>query len=256
MPSAADNYVQNIVNKYKIIPHAQSAQALAGRALVPLLQSWAAPYLENIYFSGSYAKGTAIRGATDIDLFISLSPATPHSLKEIYNNLHVYIRDNGKYIVRPQNVSLGITHGNLAIDLVPAKRHPGNTTNHSLYRNKADTWTQTNIHTHISQVTNSGRTREIIAIKIWRALHVLDFPSIYLELTVMEALKGKSYDDLANNVWHVLGYLSTSFSTARIVDPANTNNIISNDLNPLEKAVIANQAKLSFGQKSWTSIIW
>ena len=37
--------------------------------------------------SGSFAKGTANRSGTDIDLFISLSESTPETLKEIYDSL-------------------------------------------------------------------------------------------------------------------------------------------------------------------------
>jgi len=36
------------------------------------------------YPSGSFAKGTANRSGTDIDLFISLTSGTPDTLKEIY----------------------------------------------------------------------------------------------------------------------------------------------------------------------------
>ena len=36
--------------------------------------------------SGSYAKGTAIAGGTDIDILISLKSSAP-TLKEIYNSL-------------------------------------------------------------------------------------------------------------------------------------------------------------------------
>ncbi len=37
--------------------------------------------------SGSFAKGTANRSGTDIDLFISLSESTPETLKETYDSL-------------------------------------------------------------------------------------------------------------------------------------------------------------------------
>lgn len=53
--------------------------------LVPILQRWAGPYLVDITPSGSFAKGMANRSGTDIDIFVSLSPDTNETLKQIYN---------------------------------------------------------------------------------------------------------------------------------------------------------------------------
>src|SRR6266496_913390 len=52
--------------------------------LYPMLQAWAGEYLDKVQFSGSYSKGTAIIGGTDVDLLISLISDTPHSLSDIY----------------------------------------------------------------------------------------------------------------------------------------------------------------------------
>jgi hypothetical protein len=40
----------------------------------PVIDKWAGLYLIEMSPSGSYAKGTANRSGTDLDLFISLSP--------------------------------------------------------------------------------------------------------------------------------------------------------------------------------------
>ena len=95
-------------------------------------------------------------------------------------------------------------------------------------------------------------------MKLWRNQKGLDFPSFYLELVVIEALKGSGFvginGDLPRNVIRVLEYLQSDFSNARIVDPANTNNIISDDLNSSEKALIMQAAKKSSGGK-WGDFI-
>ena len=153
-------------------------------------------------------------------------------------------------------MSIGVDYGGHSIDLIPAKKRSGNTNDHSLYKNKADSWTQTNISTHINLVKNSGRIAEITAIKIWRKLHQLDFPSIYLELTVLDALYNKNKNQPAKNFLTVLEYLRDSFIDSKIVDPANTNNIISDELYKYEKEAIAKKAKESLNQPNWGQIIW
>jgi len=69
------------------------------------------------------------------------------------------------------------------------------------------------------------------------------------------ALKYKR-SGLADHFLAVLDYLSSGLVLARFVDPANTNNIISDDLTDTEKRVIASQAGQSRRQQSWESIVW
>lgn len=142
--------------------------------------------------------------------------------------------------------------------MIPARKQEGYQNYHSIYRRKVDSWTQTNIQEHINAVKNSGRINEIIAMKIWTKRHNLDFPSIYLELIVLEALKYKSKDinNLASNITTILDYLIVDFFDKRIIDPSNSNNIISNDLTFQEKKMIVNQAKNSRAQQYWRDVIW
>ena len=117
-------------------------------------------------------------------------------------------------------------------------------------------WTQANIDLHINKVLNSDRLNEIRATKIWRQNHNLDFPSFYLELIVIEALKNRGKNQLSTNFWTVLQYLRDSFKNKRVVDPSNTNNIISDSLSVAEKNIIVQQAITSINQQYWKNIIW
>jgi hypothetical protein len=157
---------------------------------------------------------------------------------------------------RKQNVSIGVVYNNKKVDLVPGKRQHQYGDDHSLYKYKQDTWTQTNITTHISTVRNSNRAVEIMAYKIWRERHSLDFPSLFLELAIIEAAKYRNFYDYDNNFWEILKWLSANITSTRIVDPANTNNIISDDLSFNEKRAIANMASVSLQKQNWSEIIW
>lgn len=206
-----DKYVLTIKNKYHIQSVIDaSTQKNVIDPLVQHISKWAGEFLNGIYLSGSRVKGTAIKLSSDLDLFISLKSTTDITLKEIYDSLYNYI-DSAGYKARKQNVSIGVNISGMQIDLCPAKKRPGNTNDHSLYINKRDTWTQTNIIEHINKVQNSGRISEIVMLKIWRKLHKLEFPSIYLELTVIEALRGKNKNTPANNFLLLLEYLGDEF---------------------------------------------
>jgi len=95
-----------------------------------------------------------------------------------------------------------------------------------------------------------------MATKIWRERHDLIFPSLFMELAVIEATKYKKYGDYDNNFLTVLEWLSSNIKTVRIVDPANSNNIISDDLTNVEKKAIADKVTESRQKKNWSDIIW
>lgn len=250
-----DQYVESVLAKYAVPrgPNSPAEQLLA-RVAGPL-RTWAGQQLNGLQYSGSYAKETGVRGISDVDVFISLTSDTTGTLKEIYEKLVSLAQNNG-WSPRRQNVSVGVTVNGTRGDLVPGRVQAGFQNYHSLYLRKRDAWTQTNVALHVDTVHNSGRLGEIRAVKIWRMLHRLDFPSLYLELFTIDALSGRSRSALADNVLHVLRTVGSSLTTARIVDPANTNNILSEDLTQAEKQRIASEAAQSAREQSWRGIIW
>lgn len=251
----SDEYVLSILQKYSVPTGSFSIAEITADLITPSLSEWAGASLSQISFSGSYAKNTAVGNGTDIDLFISLRSGDTRALRDIYQSLYSYAVSMG-WRARKQNVSIGITYNGVSIDLVPARIQQGYHNYHSLYRYKTNTWVQTNVALHIKAVRDSGREKEIRAVKVWRNLHELHFPSIYLELIVIQALKYRRQTDLADNFLHVLHYLVSSLPQTRIVDPSNANNIISDDLSQIEKQTIVRQAQLSLQQHNWGQIIW
>lgn len=223
--------------------------------LVPRLKVWANKYLNWIGPSGSFAKGTGVLGTTDLDIFISVKNETPEDLQEVYESLYKFAI-NEVWLPQKQNVSIGITWLGAKVDLVPGKKQANLTTDNSLWKNKQKTWTQTNVNTHLKTVVDSKRVQEIRAVKIWGKCHGLDFPSFYLELTVIDALCGKKVGDLGNNVWAALTHIRDSLETAYVVDPANSANVISNDLTKTEKKKIAEAAGESLKKKYWEEVLW
>ena len=250
-----DEYILSVLQRYMIPTGPLSPAEQAANALNPFLRHWAGPYLNNIFFAGSYAKGTGVRGSTDIDIFISLSPNLTTNLAAIYNGLFDFALRQG-WNPRRQNVSIGIQYLAQKIDLVPGQVQAGYQNYHSLYRSKVNSWTQTNVALQTKLVRESGRINEIRAIKIWRNLRNLDFPSFFLELAVIQALHGRYRNTLADNIVEVIRFISAYLITIRIVDPANTNNIISDDLTVAEKQFIVAQANQTLRTANWGQVIW
>ncbi len=251
----ADDYLMQILARESVDTGTFSPVRSVQATLEPTIREWANRFLVGVSPSGSFAKGTANRSGTDIDLFISLSPETKETLKEIYESLFKILKEKG-YAPKRQNVSIKVRVGGYDVDLVPGKRQGYFGDDHSIYRRRADTWIKTNIQTHINHVTTAGWISETRILKLWRYQKGLDFPSIYLELAVIKALATSYFKSgLAVDVWNVFKFLATEFSSARIQDPANTNNIVSDDLTPLKRGQIKAAAARALQAKHWTEIV-
>lgn len=248
----ADQYLRNVLDLHKV--NAAAARAVAVQHIAPLVQQWAGEYLSSIDLSGSVAKGTANAGANDMDLFVAMSSTTPGTLRDIYESLYKLAAQH--WGARRQNVSIGVQVGGYHFDLVPGRMQAGYQNWFSLWRNKAQTWTQTNIALQIQTVAQSGRTEEIRALKRWRTLAGLEFPSFILELAVLQALHGRRLGDLANNVSAALDWLRDNMRTARLVDPANTDNVVTDDLTAAERAAIATAAGVARAQPTYSNFVW
>lgn len=251
---SSDAYLRNILAREAVDTGPKSPVLTVGVQLMPIIQRWAGAQLVDVRPSGSFAKGTANASGTDIDLFISLHETTSTGLREIYSSLAQAVGDAG-YKPRLQNVSINVKVNTYDVDLVPAKRQNNHNLDHSLYRRRADTWTKTNVDTHIATVRSSGRTSEVRILKLWRNQKGLDFPSFYLELATAMALSGNSYATLDLSVWDALAWLRDNIVDTRIVDPANTANVISDDLSRDERARISAVAKKAREAKNWVEIV-
>ncbi len=249
------DYLQSVIAVHRVdTTNLQKAVNI----IMPVVNSWGGEQILNTSFSGSLAKGTGVSPGTDADIFISLKSNTTNTLKEIYESLYNYLargKFNTKIGLRKQSVSIGVDILGLSIDLVPGKKQSQHGNDHSLYKRKSDTWIKTDITKHINIVKESNRLDEIKILKIWRNINNLEFPSFFLELAVIDALTGKRYGDLAENVLTTLKYLRDNIRTKTFFDPSNTNNKISDDCNDAEKKSIVDTATLALSRQHWEQIV-
>jgi hypothetical protein len=241
-----EQHLRAVLARHQIDTGPTSAVRGVQATLAPLIAKWAGQSLVEVKTSGSFAKGTAVRGGTDIDLFISLSSTLQTPLKQIYDTLYAAVVAGG-YTARRQNVSVGLTVGQWKVDLTPGRRQDQSGNYHSLWSNKTGSWLQTNIAEHCRIVSGSNRLDEIRLIKIWRNRYGLDFPSFYLELFVIDALSGARAGNLQGNVVTAITGISQNIATRRLIDPSNTNNVVSDTLTAQGKAALAGAAKTALG---------
>jgi len=253
-----DQYAASIVEKYRVVADSGSSSHHAADKIIPIIKQWGKQHLLGITLSGAYAKNTAIALSANVDILVGLSPDTGMEMKTIFWNLFKYLSDQDLH-PHTRDVAIRLQSGGLDVDLIPARREKetsGNVLSSVLFNKRAGRAVHTDIARHIHLVANSGRQQEICALKIWRERMGLDFPSLYLECAVLQALKNERFGQLADNFLAVLRYLSHRFEQAVVADPANPENLLSSDLSAGDKKVIATAARDALYEENWKKMLW
>jgi hypothetical protein len=248
-----EQYAASIVDQYHIVADMSSPSHRAADDVIPLLKRWGKQHLLGLTLSGAYAKNTAISLCPQVDVLVSLTPVPDMEIKKVFWNLFVFLTDQGMS-PRTRYVSVEVRRGSLRVDLILAYRE-GNA-GHLLFNKKTGMAVRTNVNDHIHLVANSGRQQEICALKIWRERNDLIFPSFFLELVVLRALHGERFGQLAENVTTVLRFIGNQLEQAVVRDPANAENIVSNDLTDSEKKSLAKAARSAIYDENWKRILW
>jgi len=250
--ATVEEYAASVVEKYRVAPDPRSATHRAAEKVMPLLKQWGKEHLLGITLSGAYAKNTAITLGSQADVLVALAPVPGMEMKNVFWNLFEFLTDHD---LRPstRNVSIQLESKGMKLDVIPACREGSGV---ALFNKRRGTTAVTDVGQHVHLVANSGRQQEICALKIWRERNTLDFPSLYLEMTVLRALEGQRFGQLADNVLAVLRYLANRFEKAVVQDPANGENVLSVDLSANEKKEIAKAARDALYGENWKRIVW
>ncbi|WP_018612324.1 hypothetical protein [Segetibacter koreensis] len=216
-----------------------------------------------ILHSGSYKKFTAVNIKFDMDLVVPFSKDEADALEKIYNDLYKYYdteyrkKDTSLLEVKAQKVAIGLTFfvdGKLLdLDIVPGREindyeKDGDLNlfvNDRRNGNSKATTLKTNIEKQIDNIRNNSVARETIKLfKIWKRRNNGQIKSFVIELIVIKALEGYAgASDRWSKLKHVLTYIRDNIKTVRLVDPGNTNNIVSDSLEDFQKNSISETSK-------------
>lgn len=207
------------------------------------------------YYGGSFAKKTMVRCNYDLDLVLYYNPSANYSIQDLYESVESRLRQNG-YKTHRRNVAIRLPYENgLHVDVVTGRAIDDSYVFANLWASDQGKTKQTSIKKHIDLIRKNGGYQDVVKLlKIWKTNHRLDIATFALELATERALAGKA-GDLSDRFWSVLLYLRDSFATARLVDPANSANVISDELSYATKIAVQNAATTSCSKKSWPEII-
>ncbi len=250
----ASSYLRGILAREAVDVGMRSPFRLFESEIEGICRRWAGRALLEVYPTGAFEKGLANRSGVAVDFLVSLAPDSHYVLSDAYERLYSALAEEGLAPVR-RSVSIGVTLRGTAVDIVPARRLGLNTDEHALFLRRTGRMAVTNLTQHVLDGIACGRRDEIRLLKLWRDQRGLDLPSFYLELAVIAALRRRASGDLADNIWAVFGYLEALFPARSQLDPANANNIVSDQLTPAQKDAVRRAAQYARAGRSWHDII-
>jgi hypothetical protein len=211
--------------------------------------------IERVYYAGSFGKDTMIRELYDLDIVVYWANDCGFTLQDIYNAAGDALRKNWK-VVKSKTVAWELPfEGGFHLDVVPGRALNNTFKYANLYRTDTTTSLQTSIKVHIDTVRNSGRRDAIRLIKLWRKRKGVPFKkSLALELITIDGCSGLPTDNLENQLLAAFHYMADNILTARLVDPANTNNVISEDITYSDKLAIQTAAKAAIAAQYWSQV--
>ncbi len=203
-------------------------------------------------FHGSIAKGTSIYGS-DIDIQLQFKKEFG-ALADVYYSVSDFIYDEFKDAklesVREQRHSIGlefkIKDEIKRIDIVPTRQVENDNNDTCLFVNKTGffekpTYKKTNSLKQLIALSFNYREKRIVKLlKVWKTENNLIIKSIHLEWLAKKAFQEKKVaQNIEKALSDVIHFIACNIEYLRIVDTANSNNIISNTLSNEEKNTIS-----------------
>ncbi|TAK28173.1 MAG: nucleotidyltransferase [Chloroflexota bacterium] len=209
-----------------------------------------------VYYAGSYGKDTMIAAYHDLDIVFYFPFGTNASLKTIYWDVYHALTAAG-YILQQKDVAIRIPYSaGFSIDVVPGRAIDATFDYANLYRSETDSWLQTSIKQHIETIRNSNLRETMKLVKLWNVRHGLGVRSFALELLTIRALQGSQVYGHDSKLMAMFAFLRDHMATIRLVDPANTNNIITDAIPHATKKTVVFQAEKALTAQYWSDIVW
>jgi hypothetical protein len=244
-------YLQDLLNRQVL--------TVADEGLLRRVRNSIESRLENLagthrfYYAGSYGKKTVIREKYDLDIVMYWSCDCGYTLSDIYNAVGSELQK--EWIAHPKTVAWTLPFDNgMNIDVVPGRAIDDTYRFANLYRRDVGTSLKTSIKVHIETIKDSGRRSAIRLMKLWKIRNNVPFKSFVLEQMTISGARSSSLSELEPQLIAALTYVRDSIETARIIDPANSNNIISDSIQPWEKSVIKLQAQTALDARTWNQV--
>ncbi len=269
------NYLQGVLDSHKM-KHVDDLIKSYQKKRQQIKEALEEEYGSDLYSptnSGSYAKHTAINTKFDLDMAAPFKKKKFATLKEMFDDVYDFFDRTYRYKdrdfseVRKQGVSIGLKFTSnfemLDIDVVPGRELRDEEYPEDKYMNlhvnsnalENQQSIQTNITQQIDHIKGKNAERECIRLmKIWKTQYQKKYiKSFLVELVVVRAFDNSN--DIPTGLWDklkmVLEFIRDNIENVRLVDPGNSNNVVSDTMTKSQKQDFKNDVKKILDKVEW-----
>ncbi len=207
-----------------------------------------------VYYAGSYRKKTMIKASYDLDIVLYWPSKIPLKVEDLYNAVGSELQKNWNRL-SAKNVGWEIGFdGDFHIDVIPGKRKDKSHKDAYLYSRDINGRFLTSINKQVNYVKRRRRGKAIKLIKLWKKRKEVPIKTFILETMVVRGCKYLPRKTLEPQLTQALEYLADNITTIRLIDPANSENIISNNLTIEEKNRVRNLANKALSADNWSQV--
>jgi hypothetical protein len=194
-----------------------------------------------------------VRARYDLDVVAYWPADCGYRLRDIYEGVGKILEKEWR--IKPKTVAWEIPfEGGFHVDVVPGRALDSSFVDANLYSRDNDSSLKTSLKTHIHTIRDSGRRDAIRLMKYWGIRAGVPLKTFVLELMTIEGCRGKSADALEPQLFGALQYLRDNIETARVVDPANSNNVLSDAITATDKAAVKRAAQAALSATYWSEV--
>jgi hypothetical protein len=244
-------YLEEVLESQRVGPEVEAAVRARRAEVEGMLRGGWRP---RVYYGGSFAKGTAVAAGFDLDVVVYFPAEWAQGPREVYEAVEERLRSAG-HVVAPHGVALRLQYTpGWHVDVVPGRALDEGYEYANLWHSERGSVRKTSLKRHI-EMARAGDREVVRLLKVWRARHCVPVGSFVLELAAGRALGSGSEGALEERFRRVLEVLA-GMEGLRLVDPANSANVVTEDVEWGRKRVVGEMAGRALGEGDWGRVVW
>lgn len=207
----------------------------------------------SMFMAGSFKKNTWIKDYHDLDMFI-IWESDFGEIKDIFYQVEDALHIEWNNIIK-KKVAWRLPYNNtFHVDIVPSVQDPYDPNYSYLYNSNTNQYLRTSLSRHINEIEKYDRRDVIRLLKLWKFRKNVPISTFLLEIMVHLACWNITRSSLSVQLETCLEYIARNICDRDFYDPANKQNIVSDNLTFEEKEEIEQKANQALNRSYWGEI--
>ncbi|MCF2140416.1 MAG: hypothetical protein K9W44_10230 [Candidatus Lokiarchaeota archaeon] len=207
----------------------------------------------SMFMAGSFKKNTWIKEYHDLDMFLIWEPNFG-DIKKIFYQVEDALHLEWNKIIKKKVAWCLPYNKTFHVDIVPSVQDSHDPDYSYLYNSETEQYLRTSLNRHINEIEKYNRRDVIRLLKLWKFRKNVPISTFLLEIMVHLACWNITRTSLSIQLETCLEYIARNICDREYYDPANKQNIVTDNLTSREKKEIEQKAYQALNRTYWGEI--